>query len=370
MDTDRKPAYLRALKIKSVSVVDQGANQHAHIRIAKRAEDEDELEKQVENNDTAFFARIGRAVAKLFHVSSDSANTYEAAEKRHRQDDTIYTICDALGESLRSIARDGSLSSVEKLHLITDTADQVAKAVKEDFGGFFDAEVEKAEQKKAEPTPEKGDDDDKSDDDDPDDNEPDDDDDDDDDGKKEATKKGVCDMNFDMDKMTPEERKQIEELHKRYGVEEIKETAPRASEPEDIYKGVNPAVMAEIEELRKFKQSIEEKQVLDVAKRYEILGKKPDELAGVLKSLKAVGGTAYDDMISMLDSAAQAVEQSKVFGEIGKRGVTGSDNPWAKIEAAASEIVKSNAGMSYADAIDKACLEHPELLKAYEDSRR
>ena len=359
MDMDRKPAYLRALKIKSVSVVDQGANQHAHIRIAKRAEDEDELEKQVENTDTAFFARLGRAVAKLFHVSSDSASTYEAAEKRHRQDDTIYTICDALGESLRSIARDDSLSDVEKVCLITDTADQVAKAVKDDFAQLFEEETEKAE-----PTPPKKDDDD---DDEPDDIDTDDDepDDDDDDDKDERTQKGVCEMNFDMDKMTPDERQQLEELHKRYGVEENKK-----DEPKDIYKGVDPAVLAEIEELRKFKQNIEEKQVLEVAKKYEILGKKSDELAGVLKSLKAVGGTAYDDMVSMLDSAVQAVEQSKVFSEIGKRGDVGTENPWAKIEAAAAEVCKSNKGMSLADAIDKVCIEHPELVQAYEESRR
>ena len=43
---------------------------------------------------------------------------------------------------------------------------------------------------------------------------------------------------------------------------------------------------------------------------------------------------------------------------------------WGKIEVAAQEIVKSNTGMTYAQAIDKACLDHPDLLEAYEKSRK
>ena len=92
----------------------------------------------------------------------------------------------------------------------------------------------------------------------------------------------------------------------------------------------------------------------------------------MLKGLKAAGGTAYADMIGLLDAAVQTVEKSGVFGEIGKRGNGGSDtdDAWGKIEVAAQEIVKSNSGMSYAQAIDKACTEHPDLLEAYEKSRR
>ena len=71
---------------------------------------------------------------------------------------------------------------------------------------------------------------------------------------------------------------------------------------DDIYKGLHPAVKAEIEALRKYREAAENKEFMEVAKKYEIIGKKPEELAPVLKSLRNAGGTAYDDMISTLDS--------------------------------------------------------------------
>ena len=107
-----------------------------------------------------------------------------------------------------------------------------------------------------------------------------------------------------------------------------------------------------------------------VAKNSTLLGKKPEELAPVLKSLKAAGGSAYDDMISLLDSGLSIVEKSGVFGEIGKRG--GMDmggNAWGKIEAAAQEIIKAKPGMRWHEAVDQACIQHPELVQEYERSR-
>lgn len=40
----------------------------------------------------------------------------------------------------------------------------------------------------------------------------------------------------------------------------------------------------EIAELRKFRQDAENRELLTVAKKYELLGKKPEELVPVLKS--------------------------------------------------------------------------------------
>ena len=47
---------------------------------------------------------------------------------------------------------------------------------------------------------------------------------------------------------------------------------------EDIYKGIHPEVAKEIAELRKFRQDAENRELLTVAKKYELLGKKPEEL--------------------------------------------------------------------------------------------
>jgi len=386
------PTVLRDLKIKSVSVVDQGANQHAHIKLAKRADEEEAqetIEEQV-SNDTAFFARIGQAVAKMFHLSpkgdeevEKEAKTFASIDGARKTFERIYRISDALGDSLRSIVGDEELTDEQKAGMIVETADQAAQAIKTDIAGMFNgtavskseegengnegageqptseapAESAQEEQTPADTT----------------------------DTVEKTHQEGVeIDMKFNTESMTPEERTQLEDLQKRYGVaeEEQQATAQQAQanavdtteEPggDDIYKGLNPAVKAEIETLRKFREDAEEREIMEVAKRYTIIGKKPEELAPVLKGLKAAGGTAYADMIAVLDSAVQTVEKSGVFGEIGKRGNGGSetDDAWGKIEVAAQEIVKSNSGMTYAQAIDKACIDHPDLLEAYEKSRK
>lgn len=385
------PTVLRDLKIKSVSVVDQGANQHAHIKLAKRAEDEapEANEKQVEN-DAAFFARIGQAVAKMLHLSpkedeevEKEARSFASIDGARKTFERIYRISDALGDSLRSIVSDEELTDEQKAGMIVETADQAAQAIKSDIAGMFNgtavskgtegetgnegageqpaseapAETAQEEQTPADST----------------------------DTVEKTHQEGVeIDMKFNTDAMTPEERAQLEDLQKRFGVaeEEQQATSQQAetgaaetheeSGDGDIYKGINPAVRAEIESLRKFREDTEEREIMEVAKRYTIIGKKPEELAPVLKGLKAAGGTAYADMIAVLDSAVQTVEKSGVFGEIGKRGNGGSetDDAWGKIEVAAQEIVKSNSGMTYAQAIDKACLDHPDLLEAYEKSRK
>jgi len=381
------------LKIKSVSVVDQGANQHAHIKLAKRADDgaPEANEKQLDN-EAAFFARIGQAVAKMLHlfpkeeeaVDKGDARSFATVDGSRKTFERIYRISDALSDSLRSIVCDEDLADEQKAAMIVETADQAAKAIKDDIAGMFKGEAvskgtedgaaetgeepaagSEAPEAEAQPEEHPADDDSNA-------------------GGETAQQEGERDMKFNTESMTPEERAQLEDLQKRYGVEEEQQPATPTTAPspaqastdggegDDIYKGLNPAVKAEIETLRKFREEAEEREIMEVAKRYTIIGKKPEELAPVLKGLKAAGGTAYADMIAVLDSAVQTVEKSGVFGEIGKRGNGGSepDDAWGKIEVAAQEIAKSNTGLTYAQAIDKACLDHPELLEAYEKSRK
>lgn len=49
-----KPTILRNLKIRKVDLVDQGANQHAHIQLAKR-NGEDPTPGQTTPDERAFF---------------------------------------------------------------------------------------------------------------------------------------------------------------------------------------------------------------------------------------------------------------------------------------------------------------------------
>lgn len=254
------------------------------------------------------------------------------------------------------------LDDAQKSEMIRQTADQVADAIKEDIASVFGGTLQKSETTEEHAgsleVPFTG-----SDNPDP---EP-------------TQQEGETNVIFDTSKMTPEEKATFDDLAKRFGTEDTHDAASeQAAEPHaaptvdgDIYKGLHPVVQEELRKAREFRDQVETQQLTAVAKKYELLGKKPEELVPLLKSLKAAGGTAYDDMISVLDSNLAAIEKSGVFSEIGKRGSEGSsgDNAWGKIEAAAQEIIKSKPGMRWADAVDAACCAHPELVQEYEKSR-
>ena len=214
-------------------------------------------------------------------------------------------------------------------------------------------------------------------------------------------KEGVFeDMKIDKSKLTPEEVAVLEAIEKKAGIPDeppaggntppesapAKEPAPTAKAApvpapaapvaddggEDIYKGLHPAVRAELERLRKQADAAEERELQEVAKKYEIIGKKADELVPLLKSLKAAGGDAYDQMITVLDASVAAVEKSGIFSEIGKSGgsaVSGAESAWAQIEKHAETIQKAAPTMTWAEAVDKACEQHPDLVHEYENGR-
>ncbi len=140
------------------------------------------------------------------------------------------------------------------------------------------------------------------------------------------------------------------------------EPGSRAEESDGIYKGLHPAVRAELEGLKKFREEAEERELTEVAKRYAIIGKKEEELVPLFKSLRAAGGTAYQDMIAVLDQAVATVEKSGVFSEIGKPGHGGAEGgAWAEADVKATELMKSKTGLSKAQAFDEVFMADPEL---------
>ena len=208
--------------------------------------------------------------------------------------------------------------------------------------------------------------------------------------REEPVQKGAFDMEIDKSKLSAEEVAQLEAIEKKAGIPAketpavpagVEKAAPATPADnatggeEDIYKGIHPDVAKEIAELRKFRQDAENRELLAVAKKYELLGKKPEELVPVLKSLKAAGGTAYNDMIGVLDANLEAVQKSGAFSELGKRGGThgevmgGAGDAWSQIEKKAEEIRKSAPAMSYYEAIDTACQQNPDLVHDYENGR-
>lgn len=397
---------LKDLEVTEVSLVDAGANQHAHVALYKRNGGKPEEQPTGQNPEQApaksglhkFFSAIGKAL-KLDQADVDSAvadiekadtfNDKMEERKLRRITDEIWDVCFALENSLCSIIRDEEVT--DKAALMNQSIDEFDVAIKglvtswgagktaqivktagavsvehmqetvDRLGGMIEKatgkpqppETEDPEQEGGETPPE--------------------------DNGKTKTKKfigGETDMKFNEANMTATDRMAFEELKKRYGVEDGTEGAQGATGQqaagEDIYKGLHPLVAAELIALRKQADAAQEEKLYNVAKKYEIIGKKPEELVPTLKALQAAGGTAYDDMIGVLDGAVAAVEKSGLFGEVGKRGVgaTGGTDAWSQIEKKAEEIRKSNATLSYAESIDAACVQNPDLVHEYEATRR
>ena len=150
--------------------------------------------------------------------------------------------------------------------------------------------------------------------------------------------KGADDMKIDKSKLTEAEHAFLDSIEKRYGSDDqpatVEETKPEEvgkslvaipsedpkNQPNNVYKDLSPEVQKEIEELKKYKKAAEDRELHDVAKRYEILGKKDEDLFPVLKFLQAASKDAYDQFIAGLDSAKESVEKSGIFDEIGKSG--------------------------------------------------
>lgn len=197
-------------------------------------------------------------------------------------------------------------------------------------------------------------------------------------------KEEIDTMKIDKSKMTPEERALLEALEKKYGTNDDPQNSAGAgagigntTQPEGgagIAKSLEDA-NATIEKLSKRLDEIQEKtdkaELMEIAKKYEVCGEKPEELVNTLYALKKAGNqAAYDAMIATLDKAVTLVEKSGLFREIGKSGQGGgTGDAWDQIVAKAQEIKKSKPELSEAEAIDMACQQHPELVADYEQNR-
>lgn len=111
---------------------------------------------------------------------------------------------------------------------------------------------------------------------------------------------------------------------------------------------------------------IEDDKLAAVAKKYEILGMKQEELIPFFKELKK-DPDMYDNIIKKFDTAVVAVNASGIFDEIGKRGSEeGTGNALTKIAKFADEIQKKNPGMGRVKAEQLAWEQHPDLVAEYE----
>ncbi|MDE6905553.1 MAG: hypothetical protein K2P76_11605 [Lachnospiraceae bacterium] len=417
---------LKNLSISKVAVVDEGANPDAHIRMMKRKD----LDVQPPEGDSGkgngnilkkLFAFIGKA-AGMDQEEIDSAveeiqkgDSTSFSEKINEANnrkiyDEMWDVCYALQSALCSILNDEELDAPGTAAAMQESLDQFYAVAKDSIGKWsggkpaeivkMDSEVSESDlavmksalerlnesmkkagkssgdtgKKDKEEKPKE-------------------------DGKDKDNQEGdEEEMKIDKSKLTEAEKAFLESIEKRYGTgEEAPERESGAAETstvldaagqgesswdsvsksgnaadgnaqDDIYKGIHPAVRAELEELKKFREAAEEKELSEIAKKYAIIGKKEEELVPLLKSLKSAGGTAYKDMLAVLDQTVDAVEKSGVFSEIGKSGHGGSADggAWAEAETKAVELMKSKAGLTKAQAIDEVLMSDPALAERCE----
>lgn len=143
----------------------------------------------------------------------------------------------------------------------------------------------------------------------------------------------------------------------------VEKSAPAEFEMPDFVKDAIAKSEAFIEEQKK-------KEQIDVAKKYDILGQKPEELGPQLYELKKSNEAMYNTVIATLDNQVALIEKSPIFAEIGKSGHAGGNynglhGAEAKADAKAQEIMKADPNMSYTEAIAKAW-EDPALAAEYD----
>lgn len=412
---------LKNLRIKKVDFVDEGANPDAHIMLYKNRDAAGKPAESVEEGNMNILKRLVSAIAKTLGMKesqvdeamediqkgdSESFGERYAEVKNRKIADEIWDVCFAVQSSLCSILNDDDLDSTETSNAMMESLDEFHAVVKDAIAQWSNGKATNIVRKKEEITEteleamksaqerlaefieksvviEKK----------PENNM----------GQSKGDKEMAL-VDIDKSRLTNAERAFLEDIEKRYGTNQsaaqeemgnelggyedrsvtesgsepqtkdslpaanLAEHTPGPSEGDDIYKGLHPAVRAELEGLKKICQAAEDRELNEIAKKYAIIGKKEEELVPVFKSLKAVGGTAYEDMIAILDQAVETVENSGAFSEIGKSGHGGSADgaAWAEADVKAVELMKSKTGLTKAQALDEVFMTDPELAQRCE----
>ena len=378
------PTKLTDLKITKVDFVDAGANQRAHIALFKHAPKggEEVGESKIKNLIRAIAKRFGLEEEEVADVakSEGGAKTFGAANSELNQQricEEIWNVTDVLRCSLISIMRDdtvtdktallkqslsefntaalgfanqwgsGNVAEVQKhLNPIAMTAEDI-EIMKSRIAVLGEDETPPVEE--TEPV-----------------------------GKAEED----AEMKIDKSKMTAEERAFMEDIEKRYGAPAPAVPIENATLPAapavpmvntsvqksaaEVLKDVMPEFAAMLENVQKRMEKQEDAEIMEVAKRYELLGKKPEELAPVLKSTKAASEEAYTQVIMALDAALDIAKRSGMFNEIGSNGNGGTTDAEARIAKRVEEIRKAHPDMSVFMARDMAFQENPELIAEFE----
>lgn len=354
---------LKNAKLTSVDFVESGANQDADIMFFKSRTPEDDMGISEEEVMKSWWDKF----KDFLKGETPSEEAFEKsciakAKQTIKDENQLYT--SVLKESMDSIVFNDNLTPEEKEGMMRksltefyDTMDEAIDNWSNLTKSISDEVIVKAQESQIE--------------------------------ENQEERRGEEEMKIDKSRFTAEELATYEELIAKGKVED--EDVPPAEEKEEkkeeveeevvekeekCEKSANPiekALHEEMEALRKniadMEKANEMKEMAEIAKKYAPLGKKEEELAETLYEMKKSSQETYDQYVQLLDENLSMVEKSGMFAEIGKSGAEGKyvgSNAEAKIEAAAAEIRKSNEGLSYYEAVEKAWEENPELAAEYE----
>lgn len=311
--------------------------------------------KKMKLNSVDFVRRGANPVADIALYKSIGGGETEFMDIAKAEQD-LTTFTDVLGESFSSIMKDDTLSQEEKLGMVVKSMEEFTDTLEGYLSSFSILEKSEGEdpedtqttatQKSIE-------------------------------GKGEETMKQL--ENVDKSLLTPEEAAMLDQLVAKATTKPTNEPEPTpgkvdpAKAQEEDKDEVPPAVKKALEEVENLKKSYEMKALVDVAKKYEVLGKKADEEAKILYDLKKSGEGNYNAYISALDAQLDLVEKSGMFAEIGKSGnfnysAVAKSEPETKVETIAKGYMEKDPNLSYTDAVAKAWENNPELFAAYEES--
>ena len=376
MSTKKKGNKLKLTEVNSVDLCPQGANPDADICLFKSAEGTQKPPVTTDpatSNDEAkrsFFKSVVDALSTVFFSTPQTlpvanvvkdATSFENIIARQAIDESVWKYLMALDSSVRSIVNDGDTDAAEKVTMLNESLSKFSAKMTSIFPALVGIT--------------------NTDDDNPGEI-----------GKSNKEGDDTMDFNFDnIDKsaLSAEELATFEALAKK-SMKKPEETPPvtepaaaPATEPaaEPTKKSVeapatveeNPAVtkaLAELEEAKKAYENMVAKQaeneMLEVAKKYSILGKKPEDLVGTLQTLKKSGDAVYNAYIEALDAQVDMVNKSGIFGEVGKSthaDVSSFDEAYAKTETLAKSIA-AEKGITMEQAMVQVWETNPELANA------
>ena len=366
---------LEDLEVKKIDAVDIGADQKANILIKKRGGVEEPKENFFKRFFKGFCDSLGLNSEEVRKSMEDEATSFDDVmneKKIYDVRDQIWNVCNSLEQSIVSILLDKECEdkqvaiaqSIDQFKAFSDDASKswikLERAVtdKEDTvvaDNFEIAKMQEVIEKSCNPETI---------------------------NKEEKDKN----MEFDISNMTEEEKKEAlkalqddankQNTEKRFnsetGEDQIQEAVNKAmsNAMEDVTKRFTSMMDKIMEPIQKRAEEAEQKSLEEVAKKYELLGTKAEDLVPVLKSMKETSDEAYNNFIASMDNNLAVIQKSGLFEEIGKSGGahTGNDDTEgvAKMAAKVSEIKKSMPNLTDAQAQDIVMQNDPELRKLFD----